>query len=122
MKSKDGKFELGGGASHKLYTDIEPCTVIEISNGGREVTVQYDKATLLNGADSGESDAITCTPGGFSGHMSGDQRWEIEPDKKGFISLFRLRKNGRWLNKGQDMNSPGGDLRPGRHKFYDFNF
>lgn len=104
------------------YTDIKSGTVIEVSKSGKVIKVQRDKANLLNGANSGEVDALVMTVGGFSAHTSGVQRWDIQPDKTGSVSTWSLRKSGYWVQKGSPDNRHTRNLAGGRYEYYDFNF
>lgn len=115
------KFKVGDGATVCYWTDRKACTVVKVSASGKRVWVQRDKAKLLNGVNSGEEDALEFTPGGFCGHMSGSQRYEYERDTEGEVMEFSLRKNGRWVMKG---NTARGGLRltEGRYEHYDYNF
>lgn len=62
---------VGVGATVLYYSDRRAATVIAISKNGSVVTVQHDKQELVNGADSGEEDAIECSVGGFAAHFDG---------------------------------------------------
>lgn len=113
---------VGMGATIHGYSDSYACTVIEFSANGKRVKVQEDEATLLNGFNSGEPDALQFEQGGFCGHTSGTQRWECKPNPKGAIRTFSLRKNGRWVESGGTATG-GTRLTLGvRHHHYDFNF
>lgn len=106
-------------ATVRGYSDHQAATIIERT--ATRITVRTDTATLLNGPDSGEPDALTFTPGGFCGHTSGVQRWEHTPDPDGVIYMYTLRKNGRWVLLGAPAN--GRQLLVGkRAHHYDYNF
>lgn len=113
-------FEVGDGATFCGWSDRKAGTIIEAS--AKKVTWQRDKATLLNGIDSGEEDALQFAAGGFAGHTSGQQRYAYERDTDGITRAFTLRKNGRWIQTGAAANSQGFELRAGRSEHYDFNF
>lgn len=112
-------FAIGDGATMCGYSDCKAGTIIAATE--KTVTWQRDKATLLNGISSGEEDALTFTPGGFSGHTSGTQRYSYEPDAQGMTRKFTLRRNGEWIAAGSKMGS-GSKLRAGRSEYYDYNF
>lgn len=116
--------KVGDGATYKIHTDTQPMTII--SRTAKSVTVQEDKATLLNGFNSGEADALEFSPGGFCGHTSGRQRYTFEPNPEGAISKFtrRVLRDGSvtWKITGHRTNSPGCTLRAGRSKHFDYNF
>jgi len=109
---------VGMGACEILYSDIRSYTIIAVSTTGKTITLQRDKAKLLNYVDSNTPDALTCSEGGFAGHTTGAQRWDIQPDPDGHIMIARLRKNGDYGFVGGT-----GNIRIGTHsEHYDFNF
>ncbi len=110
-------FSVGDGATVVLYSDRHAYTVVAVSKSGKTITLQRDKATLLNSAGSGEPDALVFEPGGFAGHTSGVQRWAYEEDEDGKTIKASLRKDGRWR-----VSKSGERVKPGRHEHYDFNF
>ena len=116
--------KVGDGATYTIYTDSHAGTII----GRTEANIIWrrDKATLLNGYNSGEDDALEFTPGGFVGHTSGRQRYAYEPDPEGEVRIFSRRKmrNGDyvWKLKGARKGSPGNVLSAGRFENYDYNF
>jgi hypothetical protein len=112
-------FEVGDGATVVMWSDAHAGTIIEAS--AKTVTWQRDKATLLNGVESGAEDALTFSPGGFCGHTSGVQRYSYAADENGETQTFTLRKNGKWILAGQAMKN-GRRLVAGRREHYDFNF
>lgn len=114
------RFEVGDGATFTSWSDSQAGTIIEA--GEKRVVWQRDKATLLNGVQSGAEDALTFDAGGFCGHTSGTQRYEYERDEDGAIRPFTLRKNGQWKLAGASYRSPGNVLTAGRGEHYDFNF
>ena len=118
---------VGGPATYTLATDSHACTVVAIDRKGTRVTLRADKATLLNGANSGEPDALQFAPGGFFGHTSGTQRYAYEPDPNGetYVVTRRVRRSGKvvWKSVGHDTNSPGLNAHfRYRCEHYDFNF
>lgn len=113
--------QIGDAATVTTWTDSHACTVIAASP--KRVTLQVDKAVLLNGANSGEPDALTFSPGGFAGHCEGRQRYRYERDPNGRIYKATLRKNGQWRLVGIGTQSPGGHVAFGvRVKHFDYNF
>lgn len=112
---------VGAGVSICGYSDRHACSIIEVSKSGKSIKVQRDKAVLLNGPQSGEEDALHFSPGGFCGHMSGRQRYSYEADPEGGVRTFSLRKNGRWVQKGESAKG-GSRLIEGRSEHYDYNF
>lgn len=123
--------EVGMGATFTMWTDRYACTIIEVRRNGREVVLQRDKATLLNGFKSGEPDALEFSPGGFVGHTSGTQRHNYQRDPKGerIIVTRREVKNRDgstrivWKRKGDPARRPGGYAKLGiRVEHYDYNY
>lgn len=108
-------------ATVNFYTDRVAATII--SETPREITVRTDKAKLLNGPESGEPDAMTVTPGGFTAHWSGAQRYEYSTDPFGCEYTFTKRRSGRWVKKGDPDHRGSTTLTVGRRVHYhDFNF
>ena len=114
-----GRRKVGDGVTTHGYSDAHAWTVIAVS--ARLITIQRDKAILLNGPNSGEPDALTCTPGGFCAHWEGAQRYRYERDPNGAIRKASLRKDGGWRLVGEPLKG-GKFLTAGRHEFYDYNF
>ena len=113
--------KVGDGCTIRYYSDRQAATVVEVR--GNRVVVQEDDAKLLNGADSGEDDALKFSPGGFLGHTSGKQRWECTKNPDGTKWEFSLRKSGRWVISGErDTNGATTLNVEGRFHHYDFNF
>ena len=130
-------FKVGDGATVHGYSDAAAYTVLKVTR--TTVTLQRDKATLLNGTQSGEPDALTFTPGGFCGHTEGRQRYKYEANPEGEIIVAHLKKSPRKVSlpcgEWEEVN---GSLRtqklepfvafkssrvtPGRFEHYDFNF
>lgn len=111
-------FNVGDGATMHLYSDAHAGTIIKA--GKSSVVWQRDKAELLNGAESGEPDALKFHVGGFAAHCEGRQRYAYERNENGETITFSRRKNGRWIRKGATMT--GEDLTEGRYEHYDYNF
>lgn len=113
--------EVGSFVTHSIWTDANALQVIAVSASGKTIRAQEAKQELLNGANSGEPDALTFTPGGFVGHTSGKQRWKVEPNPEGRILKFTWReKRKRYQLAG--TNGQGNTLRAGASPHYDFNF
>jgi hypothetical protein len=121
----------GQAATYTVYTDSYACTVVSVSKSGKTAVVQRDKATLLNGANSGEPDALNFSPGGFCAHVSGVQRYSYErdPDGEKFkVSRRAVKVAGKvvgyvWKRCGHGTKSPGCSVSFGnRSEHYDYNF
>ena len=108
-------FEIGDGVTLCGYSDREAYTVISMTP--RTIKVQRDKATLLNGMNSGQPDALQASVGGFCAHVSGEQRYAYESDPTSEdIEVVRLTKKG-WI-----ASRSGRAVIHGRHEKYDYNF
>lgn len=107
------EFQAGDGATVHLYTDAHAYTVIDVSHGGKRVTLQQDTATL---DPSWKPEII---PGGFAGHCvnQDSQRWTYETNPDGAIVTASLTKRG-WRVGGQN----GQRVTKGRRQFHDYNF
>jgi hypothetical protein len=124
-------YKVGDGATLCGYSDRNAYTVIKVTP--QSITIQRDKATLLNGFKSGEPDALTFTPGGFSGHTEGVQRYSYERNPNGEICVARMTKRPMSIReKGDDgryhdvlkprFKNGSSTVVPGRHEHYDYNF
>ena len=106
-----GSFEIGSGATICYHSDRKAGTVI--ARTAKTITWQQDTATLI----SGQSDVSL---GGFVGSFDNTQQYKYEPNPKGLIRKFSLRKSGRWVQVGD--SETGASLIPGRSEFFDRNF
>lgn len=124
-RSADGLFDISkeyAPATLLGYSDRHAGWVEQITNLGKRLVFRRGKAALLNGADSGQPDALVSTPGGFCAHVSGTQRWQIEIDPTAGHEIFTFRpSNGRWVRLGESAKN-GTRLIPGHSHHYDFNF
>lgn len=127
----ENPFKVGDGVTLCFYSDRDAYTVIAVT--AKTITIQRDKATLLNGFESGEPDALQFSPGGFCGHTSGQQRYSYERDEKGSILKCHMKKRPMMVwTRGEDgkySDVPTADFRngsariiAGRHEHYDYNF
>lgn len=99
------KPEVGMGVTRLGWTDRDPYTVVEILND-KEIVVQADKATR------------TDTNG-----MSEVQKYTFSPDPNGRKVTLTLRKDGRWIAKGEKSGRHATGWRIGeRMKYYDHSF
>lgn len=108
---------VGDGITALGYSDRYAYTITYVSPSKKRLAAQRDKATLLNGHDSGEGDALQWTPGGFAGHMEGAQRYAYERDPAGAVANFSLRKDGKWRRSNSTARAV-----QGRSEHYDHNF
>jgi hypothetical protein len=105
---------VGEGVTVCRWSDRDAATIVAVTPSGKSFDIQLDNATLLNGANSGEPDALKMAAGGFAGHTTGVQRWKCEPAPEGPVHRVRLTKRG-WMLDGQRVIA-------GRHHHHDFNF
>ena len=115
-------MKVNDEVTYVLYTDADAGWVSKVSPDGKTIEVEFGKQTLLNGANSGEPDALHFSPGGFMGHVSGVQRWKVERAENPVTRKFTLRKSGQWKIAKHPTNSPGCVLVSGHSPYYDFNF
>jgi hypothetical protein len=119
MEATMVKPEVGMGITWYGYSDSTPGTITRVSQSGKRIWFREDSTKLLNGVNSGEKDALEFSPGGFSGHTSGTQRWEITPNPDGIEKSATLRKDGKWWVVGTRTTR----VKVGeRRMHYDFNF
>ena len=94
------KFSVGDKATFTLHTDSQAGYITSVSKSGKKVGFKTAEAKLLNGVKSGEPDALTFTQGGFYGHTSGRQRWEIadkpNDEAEAFFTLRPARTGNRF--------------------------
>lgn len=107
---------MSGYACRIGWTDRQAFEVTRVVSE-RTLEVRRLKATLLNGVNSGQPDALQFSPGGFCGHTSGTQRYSFEPDASNAVIRIRLGKKG-WKDAHGNRYSVGDEPR----EFYDFNF
>lgn len=86
------EFAVGDGVTLCGHSDRHVYTVIKRTK--KTLTLRRDTAKLLNGFDSGESDSLQFSPGGFVGHTSGSQCYSYTPDENGRVTVARLTKRG----------------------------
>lgn len=121
-------FKVGDKATYTIHTDSRAGYITKVSPNGKKVWFVEAEAKLLNGPNSGEPDALEFSPGGFVGHTSGTQRWEIaDKPKDGYtpqVFTLRTKQNGEqvWKAVGHGTYSPGCSLYAGHHHHYDYNF
>lgn len=94
------KIEVGTGATQVMFTDRHAFTVVRVSDSGKTVWVQQDKArrTDKNG-------------------MSESQTYEFTPDKDATVIMLRLTKSGKWHSV-----THGNFLVGERHEYHDYSF
>lgn len=97
-------FAVGDGATKLMWSDRKAGTIIAVSPSGKEVTWQEDTSTRVDA--NGMSDA---------------QSYEYAADPNGATEVFSLRKNGRWVTKGQKIGQ-GSTLGVGRSTYHDYSF
>ena len=124
--SNSSKPVVGEGATRYYHSDAHAYTVERVSASGKTAWIRRDKATILNGPNSGEPDALKVDPGGFAAHVSGSQRYAYERDPEGElvrVSQRTWRGKTLWKVAGWKTTSPGGSVVFGkRSEHYDYNF
>lgn len=125
-------FKVGDGATLHIGSDAQAHTVTKVTR--TTITLQRDKATLLNGVNSDAEDKLEFSAGGFVGHTSGTQRYDYAPDENGAVIIARLKRKPKkvWRQISEDgkhgyVEEPhfaagGFNVTAGRREHYDFNF
>lgn len=96
--------EVGMPATLIMWTDREPCTVIEVSASGKTITIQVDSYKRLD--DNG---------------MSECQEYEFSPNPNGRKIVARMAKNGRYYGSG-GMKNGSRVILGHRGKYHDYEF
>jgi len=122
-------LNVGDGATYTSFTDRQAATII--SRTEKQITIRFDHAKLLNGAESGEADALQFSVGGFAAHCEGRQRYQYTRNENGREMKFSRRvimnsytgeSRVEWKAVGTRTSERGSTLQAGRHHFYDYNF
>lgn len=121
--------KVGNAATFLCHSDRHACTIFEVVSPTRLV-LRRDRAILRNAVDSDQPDALTFTPGGFCGHVSGQQRFTYEPDVDGTfytVTLRRMKQRDgsvklRWVEAGSSAKNGRRAVLGCRDEHYDFNF
>jgi hypothetical protein len=126
-------FSIGDQVTLCGYSDRVSYTVIAATR--TTLTIQQNSRTLLNGFESDESDKLQFTPGGFSGHIEGEQRYEVQVNPNGLIVKAHLKRKPRkvWTEGAAtdggyayvfkpDFRCGSSKVVEGQHDHYDFNF
>ena len=105
--------QVGDQCHWRIYSDIEPCTVIKRT--ATTVVVRTNRCELVK--------APAMVPGGFAAVVTENAKWHICSDFEDRSPLtFSKRKNGLWMLSGSETRSPGNVLCAGWHKYYDYGF
>jgi hypothetical protein len=97
--------KVGDGVTLCSWSDCDPATIVEVSPSGKTIHVQDDRAEVVSGF-------------GFNGTA----KYEYAPDYEGQVTVFTLRKNGLWIQKGQPMKGGRRCSVAGRRKYRDPHF
>lgn len=96
--------EVGMGVTILSWTDRNPATIIEVKTA-KMIVIQDD-------------DYVRTDKNG----MSEDQTYEFSRNPNGPKRTYTLRKNGRWVKKGESMRN-GQSISIGkRDRYYDYTF
>lgn len=82
-----------------------------IARTEKTMSIRRMKATLVN------KEELTFSPGGFCGHVSGEQKYSFESAPEAPVKKATLRKSGGWYVAGSKMR-----VIEGAHEHYDYNF
>lgn len=107
--SKQQLPEVGMGATELMHTDRHAGTIVElVTNRKGDISGFYWQ----------EDDAKRTDTNG----MSESQSYEYTPNPNATKVLVTLRKNGRWVKKGEDLWSGTSFSVGNRSKYYDYSF
>ncbi len=117
MTTKEKTIEelgVGDGVTLCMYSDRMAMTIVEKSD--RKLVAQRDNAEL----DPAYKPEFVA--GGFAGHCVNqhEQKWICTPNPDAYRETFTLRKNGKWIRKGESLKASY--LVAGRQPFHDYNF
>ena len=117
-------LNIGDGVSVSVWSDVHAYTIIKKT--ATTMTLRADKAELLN------REELRFVVGGFAAHCENQevQRYEYTPNPDGVKIKISLRhwndeegnERRRWKKSGVKTFEIGGNVRPGRRAFRDFNF
>lgn len=94
--------EVGMGATILMWTDRSPATIVWVAKNGKSLKIIADDYKRID-----------------SNGISEDQEYEYTPRPDGTPTLYTKRKNGRWVRKGEGLNT-GQAIRIGtRERYYD---
>lgn len=102
------RFEIKQYCNLHLWSDIEPCEVVEVISP-RKVRIRKMDAVIKTAPKEFHS-------GGFSGNFSDndEQRWECKSNPENLTEVITLTKNGWGGGRYRMSDKPV--------KFYDYNF
>lgn len=92
------------GCTLLYHSDRHAATIIEVVNE-RRIFIQRDIATRID-----------------SNGMSDAQDYSYQPNPEAAKEEFTLRKNGRWVKKGESAKNGLGIALGYRKEFYDYSF
>lgn len=97
--------EVGMGATILMWSDRQAATIIEVSKSGKSILVREDNAKRVD--NNGMSDA---------------QTYEYSANVNGRVTEFTLRRNGRWVRKGESQKGGQRVAIGYRDHHYDYSF
>lgn len=98
------KPEINMGATEICWTDRHAFTIVEIIN---------DKTIVVQRDDVKRTDNLG---------MTDSQQWECTPNSNNNTYIVTLRKNGKWITKGQSLKDGTRWLIGSRMEYYDYCF
>jgi hypothetical protein len=97
--------QVGDPATESGWTDRNPATVSYVSPSGKTVRAQRDNWKVVAGNE-----------------YDGSAQYEYQRDPDAYESVYTMRKNGRFVHKGESMRH-GRKLFVGhRRRYYDPHF
>jgi hypothetical protein len=104
--------QIGDQCNWAIWTDVEPCTVIERTP--KSCKVRVNKTEIAQ--------APKMVAGGFAAVVTEPAKWRILDEMESRVLTFTLRKSGGWKLQGTKTNQTGNVLRAGHYKHYDYGF
>ena len=92
--------EVGMGACGGFGSDCYPYTIVSVSKDGKKIEVTSDDHKPAPGCDYFTNQVYT-----YTSNMNGQR------------TLYRLRKNGRWVKDGEPMRG-GASITIGYRRYY----
>jgi hypothetical protein len=100
MTATQTQPEVGMGVTFGIGSDCYPYTVLEVVNS-KTIRVQSDDYKALPDSE-----------------YFGNQKYEYRRNHQGSITTLTLRKNGRWVRKGESMRGASGYWSIGTRRYY----
>lgn len=98
------KPKVGMGATQCMWSDRHAYTIVTVFSE-KHIVVQKDKAIRAD-----------------KNGMSESQEYTYQADPEGTKYTVTLRKNGKWVTKGEGLKNGTGWMLGERREYYDYSF